>query len=55
MFFGLWLIGGFAIGFYVRGATEDESEKSYNCQMAFWLCGLACFFMWLLWFSMFAA
>ena len=54
-FFAMWFVAGIPLSFYVRFQTEDLASKSSYCQMTFWLMGLALFFMWLLWFSMYAA
>ena len=50
-----WPVVGLILALYVRSATQDPNSKSSYAQMTFWLVGLALFFMWLLWFSMYAA
>ena len=50
-----WLGLGALLALYVRANTKDERSKTDNCWLTFWLVGLASFFMWLLWFSVYAA
>ena len=50
-----WPFVGLILMVYVRSQTKDPSMKSNNGNLAFWLTGLALFYMWLLWFCMFAS
>ena len=54
-FLSLWIGVGTFLGVYVRSQMKEASQKTSYCMMTFWLTGLAVFFMWLLWFSVYAA
>ena len=50
-----WPVIGIPLALYVYSQTKDEVSKLEYSMAAFFLTGLALFFMWLLWFSMYSA